>query len=1000
MTSSSIRPCVAVILFSLIISFQLSAAQGTYSRRYVVSHWGMEEGLPQSSVNDILQSKDGYLWLATFGGLVRFDGVSFTTFDRSNTKGMRSDRILALYEDRQGAIWLSTEDGFLRFQSGECSTFLLSQGTQNYSPHKVAEDSRGVMWLSVNAQPYRFSHGTFIRVPVINDSLLAAQALRDHRGIWLADGQEILRTYGDSVVQIMDLRSVLKHTIQDFIELPKGSGTYFIGTDGDGIVRYKNGKFTFLSEKNGLPSKFVWKFFVDRKNDLWVTCFNGLSMWNGTRFVPFNGHASSKDIAITAFCEDGEGDYWLGDQSSGLYKVRPSIISTIGEERGLQNEKMLSLSRLKNGTMLFATNCGGVYEWKNNKAVYSTVNAFLPNLCVWSVFEDSKRNIWFGSMGLYRSSSLTKRGIVLDSTYGFDGIDVFAMTEDSRHHIWIGCLNGVYVYDGKKFHRYSAADGLSYNDTRVFFEDKDGAMWIGTSAGLNVFRDNSIRHVDVFGTGKGTARSSDPYIRAIYQDADGTMWFGSYGNGLLRLKNGKFSFITTRDGLFDNIVSTITKDQRGNFWMGCNRGIFRVREKELNDLCDGVITRVHSYSYGIADGMASAETNGGFQPATIMDSAGHIYFPTVSGVAVVSTRNVLQNDLPPPVKVEALFSENHSLPVRDAVTLPYDSSGLEIHYAALSYAHPAKNRFKYVMEGLDKSWVNAGSRRSAFYWGIPPGSYTFTVIGSNNDGVWNTAGASLRVTVLPPFWMTWWFRTLAALLFLSVGPSIYYVRVTALKKEKRVKEQFAEQLINSQEQERRRIAMELHDAIGQQILVVKNRAEMALKTVNDPKQTGEQLHEITRSMISAMNDVRAISHDLRPVHLEQFGLTDTLANLCDQLKEASGIEWASHIDGIDGVIPREKEIHFYRIVQEGINNILKHSSAAQATIMIRRSKEELTASLWDNGKGFDLLAAIGRGGMGLEGIQERAKSLGGTCEIKSHPGEGTTVRVIIPVRKV
>lgn len=959
----------------------------------------MDEGLPQSSANAVIQSKDGYMWIATFGGLARFDGRSFTVFDRSNSPGMYSDRILTISEDRDGALWCITEDGVLRYQHGVFTTFDVAGGHNEVTPFRVRQDSRGTIWIIVGRKPYKFNNNRFVPIPILRDSLLARRALNNSGGVWLYGGRKILRTIDDSVVVVMDLSKVLSNKIQDFVEYPERSGTYWIATDGEGIVRLSSGAIKKYTERNGIASLHARQLFVDHENNLWSVCFNGISRLQGDSFVPLRTVNEALEKQFNTMTQDKEGNYWVGTPAHGLYRLRPAIISMIGHDQGLMEEKMLSLVARTNGTFLFGTNCGGVYEWKNGQAIYSSLNKYMLNLCVWSIFEDSKQRVWVGSRLLYRFDDINRKGILFDSSKGFTGLDVFAMTEDSQGRIWVGCFNGLYLYNGHLFHRYSTNDGMSDNDVRALFEDRSGVLWVGTTRGLNKFENGKIVHVPLVSGSADSVHALSDYIRAIYQDHDGTLWFGSYGGGLIRLKDGKFFFITKKEGLYDNIVSHIVEDERGNFWMGCNRGIFRASKAELNAVADGTLKTVRCYSYGKSDGMESAETNGGFQPSTIQDRNGHIYFPTVSGVAIVSTRNVQQNDLPPPVKIEELISGNISLPVSDAITLPYDSSNLEINYAALSYADPAKNRFKYMMEGLDKTWVAAGSRRTAFYWTIPPGTRTFRVIASNNDGVWNMTGASIRVTILPPFWMTWWFRTLVGLLFISLGPYIYFMRVAALKKEALAKEQFAEQLINAQELERRRIAMELHDGIGQQILVVKNRADMALKTVADPAQTEEQLREIANSTLSAMNDVHSISHGLRPVHLEQFGLTDTLRNLCDQVQESSGIQWATHVDGIDGIIPREKEIHFYRIVQEGINNILKHSLATQASIMIRRSDEEMTTSLWDNGKGFDPLMASGAAGMGLEGIQERAKSLGGTCEIKSHPGEGTTVSVIIPIQR-
>ena len=986
---------VVLVLFSIALPHLFLSAQTQDVSNYLTKQWEMKDGLPQSSANDILQTKDGYIWLATFAGLVRFDGVNFTTYNHFNTKGMRSERILNLFEDSHGAIWLSTENGFIRFENGECTSYLIQKESQVYSPLKVTEDARGVLWITAIEKIYRFTGTSFVEVPIINDKERANQAIRDQNGVWLAHGQQIFRTLGDSIYQIVELSSVLKNNIQDMVEYPNSSGIYFFATSGSGVGRYENGKTTFFTEKEGLSSVSVRKLFIDRENNLWVNCYNGLSKWNGTRFVLFNVISSPNEVQYKDILLDNEGNYWVGTSSQGLFKIRPALISTIGVDQGLTNVKMLSITKLKNGTFLFSANCGGIYEWDHKKAVSSTVNKYLPNLCVWSVFQDSKDRIWFGSRSLYVTDDLKKKGKVFEISTPGKSNEVFAITEDRNGNIWIGTLNGFFIYDGKTFHRYTTENGLSYNDTRVFYEDKSGTMWIGTSAGINKFRNDKITHIKFHESENDSLHSIEPYIRAIYEDRDGAMWFGSYGNGLIRLKNGKVNFITTDQGLYDNIVSHIVEDEKGDFWMGSNRGISRVSKKELDDLCDGKITDVHSYSYGEADGMESSETNGGFQPSIIRDSTGTVYFPTVSGVVRVSTRNLTQNLIPPPVKIVKILVNHVQIPLTQTITLPHDSANIEIHYTALSYINPEKNRFRYTINTEENKWVEAGTQRTAYYTDIAPGNYIFKVIATNNDGFWNNEGATLNLIILPPFWMTWWFRTLIVMFLLSIGPVIYYFKIMALKEKNLQQTRYAEQLIASQEAERRRIASELHDGLGQQILVIKSRAELAMKSIQDNSKTLEHLQEITSSAISSINDVRTITHDLRPVYLEQFGLTETLKNLIEQVRQSSEIKWIYHIDNIDGIIKSDKEINFYRIVQEGINNILKHSEAAQASVMIRKYEGNLTSSLWDNGKGFDMNQKRKTSGLGLTGMQERAKSLGGWFEIKSEPGSGTTMKIII-----
>ena len=601
--------------------------------------------------------------------------------------------------------------------------------------------------------------------------------------------------------------------------------------------------------------------------------------------------------------------------------------------------------------------------------------------------------VWF------QSNSLEEPGVVFDSTKGFSGVDIFAITEDSRGNIWIGAFNGLFVFDGKEFYRYTTADGLSYNDTRAIFEDEKGILWIGTSEGLNTIHNNTVRKVKLLETVAASKQVQEPYIRAIYKDKEGTMWFGSYGNGLFRWKDGQITNITTKQGLFDDIVSHIAEDDQGNFWMGSNRGIFRASKKELNDLSDGGRESINSYSYGVGDGMNSSETNGGFQPNVISDSSGNIYFPTVEGVAVVSTHKVQDNNIPPTVYIENLRSSEDEIPFSSAITLPYDNAFLEIRYTALSFTAPKKVKFRYKLVGFDDSWIDVQNRRIALYSKIPPGDYTFKVIASNNDGLWNTEGASLRVTITPPFWQTYWFYGIIGFFFLSSGPAVYYYRVQQLKKENEKQKRFSEQLIDSQEQERRRIASELHDGLGQQILVIKNRVELAKLHIRDNAEMEEQLNEIQHSATRSIEDVRNISHGLRPVHLEKFGLSEAITNLCNELQDTSIIEWSYHIDNIDGIIPANKEINFYRVIQEGINNILKHSLASEASVLIQRNTNNIYATLWDDGRGFSLRMDKKPEGLGFLGMRERVQTLGGTIVIQSLKGKGTTIKINIPIEE-
>ncbi|TNE72863.1 hypothetical protein EP331_06240 [bacterium] len=964
------------------------------NQHFVITNWNMANGLPQSSINDIIQTKDGYIWLATFGGLVRFDGVSFTTFDRTNTKGMRSDRINDMYEDKSGYIWLSSENGFLRFKDGECKEFDFKINGVSYSPSFIAEDSRNRLWITLNGTAFYYKDSTFYPAKVLTDSVSKEKAINNKDGLWVNQDLRILRTWGDSVALTLNLSYMLTDYLDDVIEYPKGSGTLFIASSGDGVIRYQNNQIDKFGTKDGLPSRYTWEFYTDNQDQLWVASYNGLSRWNGSSFNIFTEISTNKDLQITDLMQDSQGNYWIGTSSNGLYRLRPSIITTLSTNKGIWNDKMLSLTTLKDGRFLFATNCGGLYEWDGHQAVHSAINDYLPNLCVWSVFQDSKDRIWIGSRLLYMTKDLTKPGVRFDISSDFTGQDIYTISEDKQGNIWIGCYNGVYKYDGKTFTHYSTEQGMSYHDTRVIKQTNDGRIWLGTSSGLNVMDGESITQIEL--KSKLDTTKTRPYVRDILED-DGYIWVTTYGDGIFRInKDGTYVQVTIEDGLFDNIVSHIVEDDFGFFWMGTNRGIFRVNETQLHYFCDGKIDKINSYSYGIPDGMISAETNGGFTPNIIKDNNGKIYFPTIAGVAVVNTNNKIVSENPPKVFIEKLRSGTTDLPLNKPISLSYDNAYIEIQYTALNYTEPNKIQFRYQLKGLSDKWFDVGTRRSALYTKIPPGNYVFNVTASNNDGVWNTQYASFNLSVIPPFWDTTWFYTLISTLFIFVVTYTFYRRVTKLVHENELQRNFTERLFESQEQERRRIAAELHDGLGQQIMIIKNRAEIAQMEESNSDEINKQLDEILQSAVSSISDVRNISHGLRPVHLEKFGLTEALNYLCDQLQQSSSIEWSYHVMDIDNLIPKNKEIHFYRVIQEGTTNIQKHSDATEASVMISKTENEIKATIWDDGKGFNKMN-FKTDGLGFLGMQERLDALGGILSIESKPNEGTVLKITIPI---
>jgi len=377
-----------------------------------------------------------------------------------------------------------------------------------------------------------------------------------------------------------------------------------------------------------------------------------------------------------------------------------------------------------------------------------------------------------------------------------------------------------------------------------------------------------------------------------------------------------------------------------------------------------------------------------------------LWFPTLNGgVAVVDPEAVSFNATPPPVVIESVTLDRDTLDFHHPIAVRPGQSQLEIAYAGLSFIKPEHVRFKYRMEGLDRDWVETGNRRVAYFSHLPAGSYTFHVIAANSDGVWNEAGATIAVTVYPPFWQTRSFIALAALSCLALAGLAVRARIRKLERAQAAQEAFARQLLASQEGERKRIAAELHDGLGQNLLVIKNWATLARRALEPDSKARAPIEEVTAAAARSIEEVREIAHNLRPYHLDEVGLTDAVAAMVERVAEASGIRFWSEQDDLSGLLPPEVEINLYRIIQECLNNIVKHSHATAVELFVRRNAESLVIVIKDNGRGFDPAQVLRRKnrGFGLGSLTERVRLLGGKESIQSEPGKGTTITVTLEV---
>ena len=958
------------------------------SAQYQFDLWNTDKGLPLNSVNAILQTRDGYLWLTTFDGLVRFDGVRFTVFNTSNSPGISSNRFLRLYEDASGDLWAGTEDaGVVRYHEGHFTTYGREQGLT--SPYVVyqTEDDNGRLIVDLSYGPVmRLIDGKFVAVDSRSDPSLRPATRRASQGVPChPDGDRILCmgypsgwTMADGMPSIDRLRAAIKDT----------NGTIWIIMDGDGLVKIEDGRLARVyKDGDGLPGQplhFILGAHTscmskDATGAFWITDLQS------TRSRPLGSEVPAT-ADVNEVYEDREGNIWFGTVREGLFRARQRFIHAYSASLGLTQTNVYPIYQDSGGNVWIGAD--GLFRYEGG--VFKS-DKLITQGGITALAEDQQGRLIIGNQHKLWLREHERLKLLLTRNAGA----FWAIYPDRDGTLWVGWERGlIRLKDGTET-EYTTANGLAGDDVKVVIGDGADGLWVGSYGGLTHYVGGKFTN--------WTERDGLPSrrVRALYRDADGVLWIGTYDGGMARFSDGKFTRYSIRDGLFDNGVFQILEDGRGNFWMSSNRGIYRVRRQELDEFANGLRSTITSVAYGKSDGMLNTECNGGRWPAGIRTREGQLWFPTLDGVAVIDPAAVPINPQPPPVRVESFLVDNAAVDFAREVPIQPDHENFEIGYTALSFINSGNIRFRYRLEGLDRDWVEAGTRRTAYYSHLPPGQYTFHVIAANSDGVWNTEGAAVLLRVWPHFYQTWWFLSAFALAISGLAFVAYRTRVNRLHQARRAQEEFSHKLLASQEQEGQRIAAELHDSLGQSLLIIKNRVALAQNDSDQRQVVDEQLEELSHSATAAIEECREIAYNLRPYQISRFGLSKTLHAIFMRIDEVTAIQATTEIDPIDDLLTEEDQINVYRIVQECVNNIIKHSRAARASLRVKRENEGVALKIDDDGCGFvqqQPRANDGSrpSGFGLIGIAERVRLLRGSLEIKSGADKGTQISIKIP----
>ena len=600
-------PLIASLTISVALaSVVLSARQQHPSAAadpYLQTVWTTEEGLPQNSVTGIVQTRDGYLWLSTFGGTARFDGVRFTIFNTANTPGLKSNRITALLEDRRGTLWLGTETGeLMSLEKGVGATYSLEGPAQGAIVNVLRESRAGGLWVGTSEGLVRFQDGKF--------TYTTADALPD-RNIWSVQEDQngrIWVTSGGRLVQF-DGSQFESHALPDGADMahciPRRQGGFWVSASS-GLVLFLDGKF--ISYPHSSRTKWaLGSLMQDREGTVWVSTAVPLTLqrFQDGRFSAYT--IKSGRHLIRAMYEDREGNLWLGSDGGGLVRLKKRAVTTYTTDEGLPSDVVWAVTDDGAGGAWISTSSGLAHRQEGKFVVYTADDGLLSSY-VTALLRDRAGSLWIGSdVGLTRFKD--GRFVNFTPAEGLSAPAVRSLAEDTEGNLWIGTLNGLNQFREGRVTIYKRTDGLVHNDVRAIATGRDGALWLGTVGGLSRFKDGSFTN---YTTKDGL---SNDYVRAIVSEPDGSLWLGTYGGGLNRFKDGRFTPVTTRDGLFDDFVSRILDDDHGNFWLLGNRGVFQISKAELNDFVEGRARGISSISYGIADGMKSSEGNGGAQPA-------------------------------------------------------------------------------------------------------------------------------------------------------------------------------------------------------------------------------------------------------------------------------------------------------------------------------------------------------------------------------------------------
>lgn len=980
--------------------------EGSASERFSVNSWTIGNGLPGNAVVGLAKGGDGYLWLATINGPARFDGARVVPVQLwDGLLSLLTQRLLA---DHRGRLWIGTQDaGLTLLTEGRYRSFTPADGLPGHNVAGLAEDEQGGIWVATDEGLARWD-GKFTNMtpPTEKPRGFTSVCCGAQRTFAVSDGWKVWERNENSWNTLPPLGVRGFRFDQVFVSR---AGVLWSQLNPKGLARLEEPPGTVATTNQAAPGKQVWRFFGTECGlpDTYISC--ALEKSNGDfLFGSFEqglyrfheGHATPVALnelpdrdGVLALHEDSDGNLWAGTRTHGLLRLRQPRVRTVA---GAEAVRIARIAFDKSGRLWVG---GGEGLWFGKEGALS--RAPLPDrLQKWNVgalLPAADGGVWIGLFngGLWKFNPDKDEKPLPQLPNANLNASVVALAADRADGTWFGTVGGRIVHvahDGVKWAPPNDAGRIS-----VLATEPAGGVWAGTE-GTGVLRLDEAGKVQLhLGREQGLPGRA---VRSLVPDQGGVVWIGTVG-GLCRWDGSHLQVYDIRNGLPDDRIASLAQDDAGHLWCSANNALFRLDKSELGEIAAGGATLAHPMLVGPSDGLKAVPFATGIPSDAIRGPAGQLYFPRIWEVLTLAPRDFEKAPVAPRPRIEEVLVDGQPADLRaigrTAVRVPPRSSQIEIRYTAFQWTSPETLRFRYRLTDVDKSWTEAGDQRVATFRRLPPGSYSFEVTAAVGGAEWAKSAATLKFVIEPMFWQTVWFRGLIIVVGLSAIVALLQRRVRSLEKRRAAQELFSRRLLESQEAERRRIAAELHDGLGQNLVLVKNLTAMQQwdgANARPALRTGE----IAAAADRALEEVHAISYALRPPELDRLGLGKAIAAMVRRAGEASGISFETHVD-FEGKLPRDADIQLFRIAQEAVNNLIKHSGAKTARVELWQEQDGVHLVVSDDGRGLPAAQerAKAGNGLGLSGIEERARLISAHYRWLSNNGKGTTLSVLVKI---